>query len=85
MRGSRFVIESLDLWHQVWAISSLIQTSIPRTVQLRLELMGSLPCIQADAAQIQQVVMNLVIDGGKPIPEGLNRHGFDHDRCAGGR
>lgn len=66
----RFVIELLDLSHQVREISSLIQTSIPRTVQLRLELAESLPCIEADAAQIQQVVMNLVINGAEAIPEG---------------
>jgi len=66
----RFVIEPLDLSHQVRETSSLIQTSIPRTVQLRLELTESLPCIEADAAQIQQVVMNLVINGAEAIPEG---------------
>ncbi|PWU02234.1 MAG: hypothetical protein C5B51_21315 [Terriglobia bacterium] len=66
----RFVIEPLDLSHQVREISSLIQTSIPRTVQMRLELTESLPCIEADAAQIQQVVMNLVINGAEAIPEG---------------
>jgi signal transduction histidine kinase/CheY-like chemotaxis protein len=66
----RFVIELLDLSQQVREISGLVQTSIPRTVQLRLELAEGLPCIEADAAQIQQVVMNLVINGGEAIPEG---------------
>lgn len=66
----RFVIEPLDLSHEVREISGLIRTSIPRTVQLRLELMESLPCIEADTAQIQQVVMNLVINGAEAIPEG---------------
>jgi hypothetical protein len=47
--------------------------------ELWLELMGSLPCIEADAAQIHQVVMNLVINGGKGDPRGSHRHGFYYD------
>ena len=39
-------------------------------VQLRLELATGLPRIEADAAQIQQVVMNLVINAAEAIPEG---------------
>lgn len=66
----RFVIDLLDLSQQVREISRLVQTSIPHTVQLRLELAEDLPCIEADAAQIQQVVMNLVINGGEAIPAG---------------
>ena len=66
----RFVTELLDLSQQVHEISGMVQTSIPRTVQLRLELAEGLPCIEADAAQIQQVIMNLVINGAEAIPEG---------------
>ncbi|MFN7995849.1 MAG: response regulator [Bryobacteraceae bacterium] len=66
----RFVIALLDLSQQVREISGLVQTSIPRTVQVRLELAEGLPCIEADAAQIQQVIMNLVINGAEAIPEG---------------
>jgi signal transduction histidine kinase/CheY-like chemotaxis protein len=66
----RFVIEPLDLSQQVREISALVQTSIPRTVQLRLELAENLPCIEADAAQVQQVIMNLVINGAEAILEG---------------
>jgi CheY-like chemotaxis protein len=65
----RMVVENLDLSQQVREISALVQTSIPRTVQLRLELTEPLPCIEADAAQIQQIVMNLVINGAEAIPE----------------
>ena len=65
----RFVVEDLDLSHQVREITALVQASIPRTVQLRLELAEHLPCIEADSAQIQQVIMNLVINGAEAIPE----------------
>ena len=55
---------------RVGEISTLIQTSIPKNVQLRLDLAAGLPQIEADAAQVQQVVMNLVINGAEAIPEG---------------
>jgi signal transduction histidine kinase len=65
----RFVVQDLDLSRQVREITALLQASIPRTVQLRLELAEGLPFIEADSAQIQQVIMNLVINGAEAIPE----------------
>jgi signal transduction histidine kinase len=65
----RFVVKDLDLSQQVREITALLQASIPRTVQLRLALPEHLPCINADSAQIQQVIMNLVINGAEAIPE----------------
>jgi signal transduction histidine kinase/CheY-like chemotaxis protein len=67
---ARFVLKSLDLSEHVRQISGLLQTSIPRTVRLQLELPTGLPHIEADAAQVQQVVMNLVINAAEAIPEG---------------
>ena len=63
----RFIIEPLNVSVLVWEISNLIQASVPKNVQLRLELGEDLPLIQADASQIQQVVMNLVINGAEAI------------------
>jgi CheY-like chemotaxis protein len=39
-------------------------------VQLRLELEGQLPHIEADASQLQQLIMNLVMNGAEAIEEG---------------
>jgi signal transduction histidine kinase/CheY-like chemotaxis protein len=66
----RFFVERLDLSEHVRQVSSLVHLSIPRTVELRLELATGLPCIEADAGQIQQLVMNLVINAAEAIPEG---------------
>jgi signal transduction histidine kinase/ActR/RegA family two-component response regulator len=63
----RFVIETIDLSQLARDISALVQTSIPKKVQLRLNLADNLPLVQADASQIQQVVMNLVINAGEAI------------------
>jgi PAS domain S-box-containing protein len=48
-------------------ILPLIGTSIPKAVQLELSLPGGLPWIRADASEIQQIVMNLVINGAEAI------------------
>ena len=66
----RFVVERLDLSAAVREIANLVRSSIPRNVMLRLELTPELPPIEADAGQIQQLVMNLVINGAEAIGEG---------------
>jgi two-component system, chemotaxis family, CheB/CheR fusion protein len=63
----RFVTERIDLGAFVSDISALLRTSIPKSVELRLDLAPDLPAIEADPAQIQQVVMNLVINGAEAI------------------
>jgi signal transduction histidine kinase/CheY-like chemotaxis protein len=65
----RFVLQAVDLSDTVRDISHLIKSSIPKNAQLRLDLADKLPCIEADASQIQQLVMNLVINAAEAIPE----------------
>jgi len=66
----RFVVEPLDLSALVRETSALIKTSIPMTVELRLRLAANLPAMEGDASQIQQLVMNLVLNGAEAIEEG---------------
>ena len=66
----RFVIEPLNLSDLAREITSLLQTSIPRTVELRLQLQDDLPSIEGDAAQLQQLIMNLVINAAEAVEEG---------------
>jgi two-component system, chemotaxis family, CheB/CheR fusion protein len=66
----RFVVESIDLSDLVREIASLIRSSIPRTVVIELHLAKGLPPIHADATQIRQLVMNLVINGAEAIGDG---------------
>jgi PAS domain S-box-containing protein len=65
----RFVMLKIDLSELVREISGLIRTSIPKRVQLRLELSPNLPVIEADPSQIQQLIMNLIINGAEAIGE----------------
>jgi PAS domain S-box-containing protein len=65
----RFFVQSSDISTLVREIGSLIQSSIPKKVQLRLELADDLPMVEIDSAQIQQLIMNLVINGAEAIGE----------------
>jgi signal transduction histidine kinase len=58
----RFVIEPVNVSELVRDISELMRSSVPRTVQLKLQLERDLPAIEGDASQIQQVVMNLILN-----------------------
>ena len=66
----RFVIEPVDLSEQVIQITSLMEASIPKNVELRLKLANNLPLIEVDISQLQQVIMNLVINAAESIDKG---------------
>jgi len=68
----QFVIEPVDVSRMVHEISGLIQTSIPKNVHLKLELREDVPSIQADPSQVQQLIMNLVVNGAEAIPADEN-------------
>jgi PAS domain S-box-containing protein len=65
----RFVLSPVDLSAVVREMSSIIRASVPRTVELLLDLQDHLPCAEADCGQIQQLFMNLVINGAEAIGE----------------
>jgi signal transduction histidine kinase/CheY-like chemotaxis protein len=66
----RFVVRRVDVSDVVREISVLIQASIPKNVELRLDLQRHLPSIEADTSQMQQIVMNLIINGAEAVNEG---------------
>jgi signal transduction histidine kinase/ActR/RegA family two-component response regulator len=62
-----FQIRPLNLSDEVRQITNLLQASIPKNVRLNLTLEEGLPAIEGDSSQIQQVVMNLVINGAEAV------------------
>jgi len=60
-------VRPLSLNHIVDEMTHLLAISIPKKVELRYDLHPSLPTIAADASQLQQVVMNLVINAADAI------------------
>jgi PAS domain S-box-containing protein len=63
----RFVVQQLNLAEQVSQILPLVRTSMPHTVQLELRLAENLPPIEGDAAQMQQIIMNLAINAAEAV------------------
>lgn len=63
----QFVVESLDLSSQVKEIVTLLRPSISRLVEIDLRLDPALPKVTADRSQLQQVIMNLAINGAEAI------------------
>jgi CheY-like chemotaxis protein len=66
----RFFVQPSDVSTLVREIGSLIQSSIPKKVQLKMDLAEDLPMVDLDSAQMQQLLMNLVINGAEAIGDG---------------
>lgn len=60
-----FVIEPVNLSALVREISELIRSSAPRNVAFELDLRPDVPLIEADATQMQQLVMNLILNAAE--------------------
>ncbi len=65
----RFVVQNISLNRIVEETTHLLQISISKKAVLRFNLYPSLPPITADATQIRQVIMNLVINASEAIGE----------------
>ncbi len=67
----RFLIQPINLSELVREIASLLRLTIPKKVHLRLDLDDKLPPVEADSSQIQQLIMNLVLNGAEAIGDGI--------------
>ncbi len=63
----RFVVQKIDLNEVLEETTQLLSISISKKAALRLALERPLPAIQADATQLRQIVMNLVINASEAI------------------
>ncbi len=61
--------QPLNLNEVLREMDHLIEVSIPRKVSIRYDLEEALPAIQADASQIRQVILNLVINAAEALDD----------------
>src|SRR5208337_1565414 len=55
------------LSRMVREMSGLLRGSVPSTIAFDLDLQGEIPPVEADAGQMQQIVMNLVLNASEAI------------------
>jgi PAS domain S-box-containing protein len=66
----QFVVQPLDLCQLVTEVSTLIRASISKKITLMLDVPEECQPIEGDRTQLQQLVMNMVINGGEAIGDG---------------
>ncbi len=63
----RFEVTSIDLREMVKEITQLLEVSISKKIAVRFEFPDHMPMINGDAAQVRQIIMNLVINASEAI------------------
>jgi len=63
----RFVVRPLDVSELIRQTAPILQLSISKSATLRLDLANDLPLVDADATQIRQVLMNLVVNAAEAL------------------
>jgi two-component system, cell cycle sensor histidine kinase and response regulator CckA len=65
----RFVIQPVELQKVVEEMLHMLRVSISKNAILKLNFAPNLPSVDADASQLRQVVMNLVVNASEAIGE----------------
>ena len=63
----RFVVQNLILSEVVQEIGNLLDVSISKKCVLKYRFLEGLPPIEADATQLRQIVMNLIVNASEAI------------------
>ncbi len=63
----RFVVEKIDLSDLVNEMAHMLEVSIFKKIRLRYNFPEDLPPVDADPAQIRQIVMNLIVNASDAI------------------
>ena len=66
----RFIVEAVDVSALAEGLVPLLEISIARKAKLKLALDRALPAVLADATQLRQIVMNLVLNAVDAVAEG---------------
>jgi len=66
----RFTLQAVNLSRLAEEIAHLLQTVISKRTAIQFNLQSDLPAIEADPAQIRQIVLNLITNAAEAIGEG---------------
>jgi PAS domain S-box-containing protein len=65
----RFVIQAISLQELVEEMGHLLSVSISKKVVLKYHFSKGIPAVEADATQLRQVIMNLIVNASEAIGE----------------
>jgi PAS domain S-box-containing protein len=65
----QFSIQPIDLSRQAREFVNFLETTVSKNVAIRLRVADSLPMVEGDEGQLQQVIMNLVVNASEAIGE----------------
>ncbi len=63
-------LQTVDLNHEVEQVSKIFMRTIPKMIQIELQLKNNLKFIHADPIQLEQIIMNLGINARDAMPDG---------------
>ncbi|MEW6775579.1 MAG: PAS domain S-box protein [Bdellovibrionota bacterium] len=63
----RFVVGFIDLNRLIGEMGNLLRVTVSKNVTIRYDLARELPTIEADATQIRQIIMNLLLNASEAI------------------
>jgi two-component system, cell cycle sensor histidine kinase and response regulator CckA len=69
-RGAEGARMTLQPRHLLREIRKIIEQSFPKNILLDMDMPAALPLVNADAAQLQQVVLNLCVNARDAMPSG---------------
>lgn len=69
-RQKPMVQQSVNINKCVEDVVLLIENTLDKRIKLNLELHGQLPAVSGDAAQLEQVIINLCVNARDAMPEG---------------
>ena len=69
----KFSLQSLPINLVIQENLGILEAAIPKKVQVELDLEAGMPTVVGDPSQLQQVVMNLVLNGVQAIGEAAGR------------
>jgi len=67
-RGS-FTIEPVNLSRMAAKMGGLLRVSVSKSVELALQLADDLPAVEADAVQMRQILLNLVVNASEAMAD----------------
>ncbi len=75
-RKGKIQIEPIDLHQVVKSVIEILEHTIDKRIQIRVEAIGSIPKVSGDKAQLEQVILNLAVNAIDAIMPTLDEKQF---------